>query len=389
MKSRLLALSVVALAIGQAQGAVVYQKDGTKLSMSGSLRLYLAKNTESRFDLLNNQSRIWLNVSQNIGDSDWQFFGATQIRPQTQYDDNFSSGVYVHRLFAGIKNRNIGELSFGNLYTMGNYFKLADFTAKFGGVTPSGVLSPGVERTGGLGTYRTFGRVQYGLSTSAKKGIAFRSVAWNGLSFGANYAFPRNGAAYYWVDKNGKLKDNYNNDGYQAGLFFKRQFDDLVVKSNLVYGYSKVDRVNGGPYKGSHYNTRSYGLAFGLTYQDLSFGVDYIHDKSTGGDDFKFKNNSQTSWQLGLKYQLTQPWDIYTAYRQTKYMVGDDVPKKNNEAQPKDFYYVRNKGYALGSNYWLTRSVRVFIEYATNKPNGDKKYPDRQHGYYTGFRVNF
>lgn len=376
MKARLFALTFTALAVNSAQSTVVYEKDGTRVSMSGSLRVFLAKQGDSRWDLLNNQSRIWLNVSQNVGDG-FQFFGATQIRPQTQYDDNFSSGVYVHRLFMGIKNYNIGEISFGNLYTTANYFKLADFTEKFGGITPSGVLSPGIDYdTKALGTYRTYGRPQYGMSTSTRKGVHFSSRDWNGLVFRADYMFAGDAS-----------KEKYNNNGYQAGLFFKRQFDDVLIKTNLVYGFKHITEFTHPKSAnfGGHYNTRSYGVAFGLTYRDFTLGMDYMLDKSSAGDDFNYKSNTQNAFQVGLKYYITYPWDIYTAYRQTKYMVSDYAGK----GKPKDFYYVRNKGFALGSHYQLTRMVRVFVEYATNKPEGDKKYPNRQHGYYTGFRVNF
>lgn len=357
MKKSLVALTVAALAASSANATItLYQDSDTKVSLYGSVRLLLAKNNNNRGDLYNDQSRFWLNVQQRISD-DFYAIGATQIRPQTPYDDNFSSGIHMYRLYAGFKWDGVGELTFGNQSTMANQFKLADFTYKFGGVTRAGI------RYTDQDSYRTFGRPQYGIATSGKKVIHFQSADMNGFTFGGDYILGSN-SAYH--DEKGN--DIYDNTSYQVGVKYYNRFDDYRVKANVITGYSRIK---------PGFSTHHIGAAVGFGYKSFDIGLDWLHDT-----DSKYnKTESQTAWQLGVRYFVTYPWSVYGAYRQTEFT--DQTT---------------NRGFAIGTDYRWTKRVKTFIEYATNKADNvyfykksqTYKYPtERQHGYYMGMRVDF
>ncbi len=372
MKKKLIALTLAAVTAGASNATIFYQQDGTKISLYGSVRVLFTKLEDSRTDLINDGSRFWLNFSQEMGGGATAF-AAMQLRPQTQYDDNFSDGFSTHRIYSGLRFANIGEISFGNQSTIANRLKTSDFTEKFGGITRAGVAYSNE------GTYRTYGRTQYGLNTSGRKVIHVQTAEWNGLTFGADYIFARNGSERKKEFK-GKVRDNYKNDQWQAGVLYYKRLDDLRLKANAVYGYQRVNPT---------LNSRSYGLGLGLGYHAFNFGIDLLRDKNTCSD--KYKNSCggddtshQTAWQVGAKYYITYPWDVYFAYRQTKYHDS-----------------VKNKGFSLGSHYQITRRVKAFVEYATNKASNVYKYSygynkgkwayptERQNGYYAGLRVDF
>ncbi|MDG6881466.1 Outer membrane protein (porin) [Phocoenobacter uteri] len=379
LSKTLIALTVATLAASAANASIVYENDGTKVSVYGSLRVKFAKLENSRNDLLDDGSKFWINVSQDFEDG-YSAFGALQLRPSTKYDDSFSDGVSTHRLYAGMKKEGLGEISFGNQTTIADKFKTVGFTEGFGGITRAGQKNPGGE------TYRTYGRTQHGLNTSGKKTIHIQSEPWNGFTFGADYILDKNAERIEYNKKEKKEGKNFDNTQYQAGVLYYKRIDDLKMKTNVVYGHNKALEF---------LTTDSVGVGFGFTYKDYEFGIDYIYDKNNYVKDHKEDNTdkeykkgdktSQKSLQVGLKYQITYPWDIYTSYRQTTY--ADDV---------------KNKGFAVGTHYQFNKKIRVYLEYATNKAENvyqekDSKtkklvdaYPrERQNGYYAGFRVDF
>ena len=370
MKKTLIALTMTAFAATSANAFTLYRDDSTNISLYSSVRVMLAKLENNRPDLLNDGSRFWFNANQKFGD-DWSAFGAAQLRPSTQYDDNFSSGFYTHRLYAGLKHQDIGQISFGNQSTMGTKFKVSGFANKFGAITRAGVAYPGSD------TYRTYGRTQLGLDTSAKKDIHIETVPINGFTFGADYIFGKK--RQY---RNYKGKPYSSEKGWQLGVLHYKRIDDFRIKTNVVYAehrnqFIDYDHRNNPAIHGNIRLKQSLGAGFGVDYKDFNFGIDYIHDKIKLDDGFK---NSQTSWQVGAKYYVSYPWDVYAVYRHTKY------PKSHATAPNQ---YVKNNGFAIGTDYKITKRIKTFLEYATNKASNDHETPDRQNGYYAGFRVDF
>ena len=58
MKKTLIALTIATLTATAANAAILYQKDGSKVSLYGSARILLAKQQSARTDLLNDQVLI-------------------------------------------------------------------------------------------------------------------------------------------------------------------------------------------------------------------------------------------------------------------------------------------------------------------------------------------
>ncbi len=59
MKKTIVALAVAAVAATSANAATVYNQDGTKVDVNGSVRFLLKKEKDMRGDLIDNGSRVF------------------------------------------------------------------------------------------------------------------------------------------------------------------------------------------------------------------------------------------------------------------------------------------------------------------------------------------
>lgn len=331
MKKTLVALTVAAMAATSASAATVYNQDGTKLDISGSLRLVLAKTTDHRADLQNNGSRVTFDFTQQIGEG---FYGLGQIEFRPEGDD-FGSGVVNTRMFGGFGAEGVGKLTFGKQLTTGDDFKLADPTYKATSVIGDSFMYD-----------------------AGNKVVKFKSESFDGLSFGANYVFDMDSSRHY---ADGKY--NKNDFAWQAGLFYDKDYDGLGVKANAVYSQTHGIKAH------KELNANTYGLALGLSYADFGVAFDYVEDRLSANVLGNTKNRN--TWEAALTYKVNPQAGLYTQYHHV-----------NNVDFAKD---VEMDGIAVGADYWLAKNVLTFVEYNTQKQ--DNK--DRNHGYYTGLRVYF
>ena len=110
MKKTLAALIVGAFAASAANAAVVYENEGTKIELNGSLRVIMEKGSvkktnaagvstkETNSALRNAGSRFGLNVKHNL-DNDFYALGRLEFRfDDTESRDEFGS-IYTKRAF--------------------------------------------------------------------------------------------------------------------------------------------------------------------------------------------------------------------------------------------------------------------------------------------------
>ncbi|MBE2896174.1 porin [Pasteurellaceae bacterium HPA106] len=351
MKKTLVALAVAAVAATSANAAVVYDNDGSKVEVKGSLRLLLARNGDQRGDLKNDGSRLIINAQQQIGNG-LSAFGQAQIRfDQTDDDQTFGNPV-TNKLFAGLAQDGVGALSFGRQATNGDDVQLGDYAYTWGG--------------------------NNNLKDSAKKSIKFRSADFNGFSFGLDYIFGN--ATKYKEGTTAKATDEKN--GYGAAVFYTAPLAQ-DVNLNLAAGYGQ-DNTNGeASLNKIESGIASYSFASVKTDRtkinwrtaaEVEFGpaalaANYGQSKFKGGD------KKLTALLVSGKYTIADTSTIYGEWLRTKLT---DAPRLNS--------------YVAGVDYKLHKNVVTYVEFARAQvaaatKDGWKK--DHENKYGAGLRVFF
>ncbi len=142
MKKTIVALAVAAVAATSANAATVYNQDGTKVDVNGSLRLILKKEKNERGDLVDNGSRVSFKASHDLGEglsalayTELRFSKNVPVQVKDQQGEvvreyeveKLGNNVHVKRLYAGFAYEGLGTLTFGNQLTIGDDVGLSDY----------------------------------------------------------------------------------------------------------------------------------------------------------------------------------------------------------------------------------------------------------------------
>ena len=160
MKKTLAALIVSAFAASAANAAVVYDNEGTKVELNGSLRLIMEKADKKEYDragkstkktnsaLRNAGSRFGITVKHNL-DNDFYALGRLEFRfDDTDSRDQFGS-LYAKRAYVGLGSKATGDITFGRQLTIADDLSQAnDYEYGF---IPKGAYIP----TSGTGEFVT------------------------------------------------------------------------------------------------------------------------------------------------------------------------------------------------------------------------------------------
>ena len=352
MKKTLAALIVSAFAASAANAAVVYDNEGTKVELNGSLRVIMEKADKKEYDAANHStkkansalrnagSRFGITVKHNL-DNDFYALGRVEFRfDDTTSRDKFG-GVYAKRAYVGLGSKAIGELKFGRQLTIADDLSQAnDYEYGF---IPKEEYIP----TAGTGVVR----YDY-------KGI-------EGLQLSANYNFGQKN------NEKGKLLDTPIKNAYAVGALYT--VGDLDAR--LAYGHTNFETD-------ASYAHRLDGVLASLGYKfaDLTVTGDfgYAHEKLNDAKTNKFYVSP------GFAYQVTPASQVYGNYLYER-VKGETTKDKTH-------------GFLLGADYKLHKQVVVFLEgkyvttknYAENANGGyayDGKTKDRAIG--VGMRVYF
>lgn len=347
MKKTLAALIVSAFAASAANAAVVYDNEGTKVELNGSLRLIMEKADKKVYDaagqstkkansaLRNAGSRFGITVKHNL-DNDFYALGRLEFRfDDTTSRDKFGR-LYAKRAYVGLGSKATGDITFGRQLTIADDLSQAvDYEYGF---IPKSEYIP----TAGTGVVR----YDY-------KGI-------EGLQLSANYNFGQTND-----EKGNPLKPGIKN-AYAVGALYT--VGDLDAR--LAYGHTNFET-------GASYAHRldsvlaSLGYKFGDFTLTGDFG--YGHERL---DDAKL-NKFYVS--PGFAYQVLPASKVYGNYLYERVKGGSDK--------------VKTHGFLLGADYKLHKQVVVFLEgkYVTTKSYVndayDGKVKDRAIG--VGMRVFF
>ena len=347
MKKTLAALIVSAFAASAANAAVVYDNEGTKVELNGSLRLIMEKADKKEYDragkstkktnsaLRNAGSRFGITVKHNL-DNDFYALGRLEFRfDDTDSRDKFGR-LYAKRAYVGLGSKATGDITFGRQLTIADDLSQAvDYEY---GLIPKEEYIP----TAGTGVIR----YDY-------KGI-------EGLQLSANYNFGQTND-----EKGNPLKPGIKN-AYAVGALYT--VGDLDAR--LAYGHTNFET-------GASYAHRLDGVLASLGYKfgdfTLTGDFGYGHEKLDDAKVNKFYVSP------GFAYQVVPASKVYGNYLYERAKGESDK--------------VKTHGFLLGADYKLHKQVVLFVEgkYVTTKEyvndSYDGKTKDRAIG--VGMRVFF
>ena len=352
MKKTLAALIVSAFAASAANAAVVYDNEGTKVELNGSLRLIMEKADKKEYDragkstkktnsaLRNAGSRFGITVKHNL-DNDFYALGRLEFRfDDTDSRDKFGR-LYAKRAYVGLGSKATGDITFGRQLTIADDLSQAvDYEY---GLIPKEEYIP----TAGTGVIR----YDY-------KGI-------EGLQLSANYNFGQKN------NEKGKALDPAIKNAFGFGALYTA--GDLDAR--FAYGHTSFETD-------ASYKHRLDGFLASLGYKfgdfTLTGDFGYAHEKENDAKNNKFYVSP------GFAYQVTPASQVYGNYLYER-VKGETTKDKTH-------------GFLLGADYKLHKQVVVFLEgkyvttknYAENANGGyayDGKTKDRAIG--VGMRVYF
>ncbi len=352
MKKTLAALIVSAFAASAANAAVVYDNEGTKVELNGSLRLIMEKADKKEYDragkstkktnsaLRNAGSRFGITVKHNL-DNDFYALGRLEFRfDDTDSRDKFGR-LYAKRAYVGLGSKATGDITFGRQLTIADDLSQAvDYEY---GLIPKEEYIP----TAGTGVVR----YDY-------KGI-------EGLQLSANYNFGQKN------NEKGKALDPAIKNAFGFGALYTA--GDLDAR--FAYGHTSFETD-------ASYKHRLDGFLASLGYKfgdfTLTGDFGYAHEKENDAKTNKFYVSP------GFAYQVTPASQVYGNYLYER-VKGETTKDKTH-------------GFLLGADYKLHKQVVVFLEgkyvttknYAENANGGyayDGKTKDRAIG--VGMRVYF
>ena len=347
MKKTLAALIVTAFAASAANAAVVYDNEGTKVELNGSLRLIMEKADKKEYTaagqstkkansaLRNAGSRFGITVKHNL-DNDFYALGRLEFRfDDTTSRDKFGR-LYAKRAYVGLGSKATGDITFGRQLTIADDLSQAvDYEYGF---IPKSEYIP----TAGTGVVR----YDY-------KGI-------EGLPLSANYNFGQTND-----EKGNPLKPGIKN-AYAVGALYT--VGDLDAR--LAYGHTNFET-------GASYAHRLDGVLASLGYKfgdfTLTGDFGYGHEKLDDAKVNKFYVSP------GFAYQVVPASKVYGNYLYERAKGESDK--------------VKTHGFLLGADYKLHKQVVLFVEgkYVTAKKYTndayDGKVKDRAIG--VGMRVFF
>ena len=333
MKKTLAALIVTAFAASAANAAVVYDNEGTKVELNGSLRLIMEKADKKVYNAANQStkkansalrnagSRFGITVKHNL-DNDFYALGRLEFRfDDTDSRDKFGR-LYAKRAYVGLGSKATGDITFGRQLTIADDLSQAvDYEYGF---IPKGEYIP----TAGTGVVRYDYKGIEGLQLSAnynfgqkndEKGKALDPAIKNAFALGALYTAGDLDARFAYGHTNLETNATYKHrvDGFLASLGYK--FGDFTLTGDFGYGHEKLDDAKLNKFYVSP------GFAYQVVPASKVYG-NYLYERVKGESD-KVKTHG---FLLGADYKLHKQVVVFLEgkYVTTKSYVNDSYDGK-------------------------------------------------------------
>ena len=336
MKKTLAALIVSAFAASAANAAVVYDNEGTKVELNGSLRLIMEKADKKEYDragkstkktnsaLRNAGSRFGITVKHNL-DNDFYALGRLEFRfDDTDSRDKFGR-LYAKRAYVGLGSKATGDITFGRQLTIADDLSQAvDYEYGF---IPKSEYIP----TAGTGVVRYDYKGIEGLQLSAnynfgqknnEKGKALDPAIKNAFGFGALYTAGDLDARFAYGHTSFETDASYKHrlDGFLASLGYK--FGDFTLTGDFGYAHEKENDAKTNKFYVSP------GFAYQVTPASQVYG-NYLYERAKGESD-KVKTYG---FLLGADYKLHKQVVVFLEgkYVTTKKYVNDSYDGKTKD----------------------------------------------------------
>ncbi|MDU8925180.1 porin [Pasteurellaceae bacterium LIM206] len=364
MKKTLVALAVAAMAASSAASAItVYEQDGTKIELSGSLRMYLGRmSDDQRGDLVNDGSRLKIRATHDLGNG-LSAFAGYQLRFEKDSAKNKQAGSKstwgdptTRELFVGFAAKDVGALSFGR-HTIN-----ADDFLNDSAYYMSASASP--------------------LTTRSDKSVKFRSAEWNGFSFGLDYLFGN-------PDKNNAAYGDYKN-GYSGVLFYNYDIDqEQSLSAALLYTQERYEGL--GTATGMK-NTQ-WGAHLGYVYGPADIAVSYVNYRNTDvgsgyiGRGELVEDLALTGKTKGNYILLDAGYRVIPESR--AYFQWQRLDAKQSS---EDYTAAIRNYYTVGIDYRFNKNVVPYVEYTHIRTKYAADYQsndDKDNVFGVGLRVHF
>ncbi|MGC6377960.1 porin [Bisgaard Taxon 45] len=351
MKKTIVALAVAAVAATSANAATVYNQDGTKVDVNGSVRLLLKKEKNKRGDLVDNGSRVSFKASHDLGEG-LSALGYAELRFSKDVEDEdghvvkqpIGNQVHAKRLYAGFAYEGLGTLTFGNQLTIGDDVGVSDYTYFNSGINDV-------------------------LITSGQKAINFKSADFNGFTFGGAYVFSGDANKNALRDGRGFVVAGlYNRQIGDVGFALEAAYSQKYVKQEVEQVGAPVPPPAPAPVFKDE-KQKSFLVGAELSYAGLALGVDYAQSKVTNVD------GKKRALEVGLNYDLNDKAKVYTDFIWTKVGSKGDTD--------------RTRKIAVGFGYKLHKQVETFVEGAWGREKDADGTTTKDNVIGTGLRVHF
>ncbi|HIF5500886.1 TPA: porin [Pasteurella multocida] len=343
MKKTIVALAVAAVAATSANAATVYNQDGTKVDVNGSVRLLLKKEKDERGDLVDNGSRVSFKASHDLGEglsalayAELRFSTKEKVEVKDtnqqvvvrKYEvERIGNDVHVKRLYAGFAYEGLGTLTFGNQLTIGDDVGVSDYTYFLGGIN--------------------------NLLSSGEKAINFKSAEFNGFTFGGAYVFSAD------ADKQAPRDGR----GFVVAGLYNRKMGDVGFALEAGYSQKYVTAA------AKQEKEKAFMVGTELSYAGLALGVDYAQSKVTNVE------GKKRALEVGLNYDLNDKAKVYT----------DLIWAKKG---PKGAT-TRDRSIILGAGYKLHKQVETFVEGGWGREKDANGVTTKDNVVGVGLRVHF
>ena len=336
MKKTLAALIVSAVAASAANAAVIYDNEGTKVELNGSLRLIMEKADKKVYDAANHStkkansalrnagSRFGFNVKHNL-DNDFYALGRLEFRfDDTDSRDKFGR-LYAKRAYVGLGSKATGDITFGRQLTIADDLSQAvDYEY---GLIPKEEYIP----TAGTGVIRYDYKGIEGLQLSAnynfgqknnEKGKALDPAIKNAFGFGALYTAGDLDARFAYGHTSFETDASYKHrlDGFLASLGYK--FGDFTLTGDFGYAHAKKNDDK----------TNKFYVSPGFAYQVVPASKvygNYLYERVKG----EVNKDKTHGFLLGADYKLHKQVVVFLEgkYVTTKKYVNDSYDGKTKD----------------------------------------------------------
>lgn len=326
MKKTLAALIVGAFAASAANAAVIYDNEGTKVELGGSLRIVLEKsnkggdhNKHTHSGLKNSGSRVAINVKHDLADG-YYALGRLEVRFDgkqggTVRDDGFGN-LNTKRAYVGLGHKEFGELTFGRQVTIADDLSTSKDYAY--GIVEKGDYIP----------------------TDGNSVIRYDYKGIEHLQLGASYSFAddrgNKDRATNTITVDNEVKAGAIQHNYQFGAIYE---DGIIAK----FGYGRTNYKSDAATPNQKHHQDGFLLSLGYDFGVATAYVDSGYARIKNGE-----TTNKFFVAPGFIVPVSEVSNIYGNYKYEQVKTDDEKSKLH--------------GFLLGVDYKLHKQVIAFVE---------------------------